>query len=380
MSSQRDYYEVLGVARSATTDEIKKAYRRIALKNHPDRNPGDDEAVERFKEASEAFDVLGNDAKRSRYDQFGHAGVSGAGGGAGFQDLGDIFSSFGDIFESFGFGGGAGRGRSGARRGASLQAAVEIDLTEAATGCTRELHISRHETCDICEGSGSRPGSQPTVCATCGGHGQVIQAQGIFRMQTTCPACRGKGKTVSDPCSDCNGSGRTMKDVVRDVKIPPGIDSGMQLCLRGEGESGTGGGPRGDLYVDIDVRPHSLFQRDGMDLKCRVPVTFSQAALGADIEVPTLTAPETVTLRAGTQPGTITRLRGRGMPDPRASHRRGDLLVEFQVDVPKSLNSRQEELLRELAELEEADVTPHRRSFFDQVRDFFAGSDDEDAD
>lgn len=375
MPTQRDYYDVLGVARNASADELKKAYRKIALKNHPDRNPGDEEAVERFKEASEAFDVLGDDAKRSRYDQFGHAGVSGAGGGGGFQDVGDIFSAFGDIFENFGFGGG--RSRGGGRRGASLQASAEIDLTEAATGCTRELHISRHEVCETCDGSGARPGSKATTCSTCGGHGQVIQAQGLFRVQTTCPACRGEGKTVSNPCVDCSGSGRTMQEVVREVKIPSGIDNGMQLCLRGEGEAGTKGGGRGDLYVDIEVRPHPLFERDGMDLMCRVPVTYSQAALGAEIEIPTLNGRQEFSVKPGTQPGSITRLRGKGMPDPRSGRRVGDLLVEVQVEVPHKVSGRQEELLRELAELEEADVMPQRSSFFDQVKEFFGGGDDD---
>jgi len=376
MSSQRDYYEVLGVARDASAAEIKKAYRKIALKNHPDRNPGDEEAVERFKEASGAFEVLSDDGKRSRYDQYGHAGVSGAGGG-GFQDVGDIFSAFGDIFEGFGFNSSGGRSRGGSRRGASLQASAQIDLTEAATGCTRELHISRREPCETCDGSGARPGSKSVSCSTCGGHGQVIQAQGFFRVQTTCPACNGEGKTTSNPCVDCSGSGTAMKDVVREVKIPGGIDNGMQLCLRGEGEAGAKGGARGDLYVDIEVKPHPLFERDGMDLMCRVPVTYSQAALGADIEIPTLNGRLDFTLSPGTQPGTITRIRGKGMPDPRTGRRVGDLLVEVQVEVPQKVNGRQAELLRELAELEEADVMPERRSFFDQVKEFFAGSEHE---
>lgn len=375
MPAQRDYYEVLGVARDASAGEIKKAYRKIALKNHPDRNPGDDEAVERFKEASEAFDVLSDDTKRSRYDQYGHAGLSGAGGG-GFQDVGDIFSAFGDIFDSFGFGGG-GQSRGGGRRGSSLQARAEIDLIEAATGCTRELHISRHEPCETCDGSGARPGSKPVTCSTCAGHGQVVRSQGFFQVQTTCPACRGAGESISSPCVDCGGKGRQMQDIVREVKIPAGIDSGMQLCLRGEGEVGTRGGSRGDLYVDIEVRSHPLFERDGMDLMCRVPVTYSQAVLGADIEIPTLNGRLDFNIPAGTQPGSVTRIRGKGMPDPRTGSRVGDLLVEVQVEVPRKFNARQEELLRELAELEEADVTPHRKSFFDQVKEFFGAGEDE---
>ena len=378
MPTPQDYYDVLGVARNASASEVKSAYRKIALKNHPDRNPGDETAVERFKEASEAFDVLGDEHKRSLYDQFGHAGVSGTGrGGSGFQDVGDIFSAFGDIFENFGFGGGSsGRSRRG-RRGSSLQARAEIDLTEAASGCSRELHISRHEPCETCEGSGNRPGSKSVSCSTCGGHGQVIQAQGLFRVQTTCPACRGEGKTISNPCVDCSGSGRTLKDVVREVKIPAGIDDSMQLCLRGEGEAGTQGGSRGDLYVEVQVRPHPLFERDGMDLMCRVPVTYSQAVLGAALEIPTLKGRYDFDLPAGTQPGTVTRLRGKGMPDPRTGRRVGDLLVEIQVEVPRKTSHSQKELLRELAELEKTNVMPEHKSFFAQVKEFFGGSEED---
>ncbi len=376
MTAQRDYYEVLGVSRTAAPDEIKKAYRKLALKFHPDRNPDNEEAVASFKEASEAFDVLSDTEKRARYDRFGHAGMKGAGNG-GFQDVNDIFSAFGDVFEGFGFnfGGGAsgGRRRSGGSQGASLQTTIRIDLTEAYAGCRRELHISRHETCESCSGSGARSGSSAVACRTCGGQGKVIQSQGFFRVQTVCPACRGQGKTINDPCGDCSGSGRTMKDVVREVVIPSGIDSGMQLCLRGEGEVGANGGPRGDLFVDIEVRPHTLFQRDGHDIMCRVPVTFAQAALGADIEIPTLMGPETISLKAGTQPGEVTRLRGRGMPDPRGGGRIGDLLVEIQVEVPRKLSSEQEDLLRQLADLDHKNVMPHSKSFFEKVKAFFSG-------
>ena len=378
MTSERDYYEVLGVSRSASADEIKKAYRKLALKYHPDRNQGDDEAVAKFKEASEAFDVLSDSTKRSRYDQFGHAGVSGAaGGGAGFGDVNDIFSAFGDLFEGFGFGNAGGSRRRGAKRGSSLQATVRIELPEAATGCKRELHINRHEECDTCHGSGAKPGTDKINCSTCGGHGQVIQSQGFFRVQTTCPACRGEGQTIEYPCDDCSGSGRVMKEVVREVTIPAGIDTGMQLCLRGEGEAGSRGGPRGDLYVDIEVKPHKLFERDGDDLRCRVPITYTQAALGAEVEIPTLSGRQTLEVQPGTQPGSVTKLRGQGMPDPRGSSHIGDLLVEVQVEVPRKMTSRQEELLRELAELEDKDVMPHRKTFFEQVKDFFSGEDDD---
>ncbi len=389
MAAQRDYYEVLGVARNASPDELKKAYKKLALKYHPDRNPDDEEAVTHFKQAAEAFEVLSDADKRARYDRLGHAGVKGAGGGGGFHDVNDIFSAFGDLFEGFGFqfggsgGGASGRragGRSGATRGESLQATVRIDLPEAFSGCKRELKITRHESCDTCQGSGCKPGSSPKKCTTCGGQGQVIQSQGFFRFQTTCPGCRGRGTVVKDSCVSCNGQGRILKEVTREVSIPAGVDSGMQLCLRGEGETGLNGGPRGDLYVDIDVKKHALFLREGQDLMYRLPLTFAQAALGAEIEIPTLKGRETMKIKPGTQPGEVNRLRGMGMPDPRGGNgKAGDLLVEVQVEIPRKLTSEQEELLRKLADLDHKDVMPQRKSFFEQVKTFFSGeaSDDE---
>lgn len=379
--AQRDYYEVLGVARDASESEIKKAYRKLALKHHPDRNQGDDEAVEIFKEASEAYDVLSDSQKRQRYDQYGHAGVSGAAGrgGGGFGSVNDIFSAFGDIFEGFGGGGGGGRrGRSGARRGASLETTVVLDLPEAASGCKRELEIRRREPCGNCSGSGSAPGSEAVTCTTCGGQGQVIQAQGFFRVQTTCPNCRGEGKMVKNPCIDCEGSGRKMKTSVLEINIPAGVDNGMQMPIRGEGEAGIKGGPRGDLLVNFQVREHPLFQREDQDLMCLVPVSYSQAALGAEIEVPTLDGKETLTIDPGTQPGTEFRLRGKGMADPNGRRGVGDLIVEIQLEVPRKVNGRHEELLRELAELDQANVMPHHKSFFEHVKNFFAGDDDEE--
>ena len=382
MAAQRDYYEVLGVDRGASAEEIKKAYRKLALKYHPDRNPDDAEAIDRFKEAAEAFDVLSNAEKRAVFDRYGHAGLKGTNGGrrsasGGFQDLGDIFSAFGSIFEGFEFssGGGSGGRRGGAAQGASLQTTVRIDLTEAYSGCRRELQISRHETCETCHGSGAKAGTSPVECRTCGGQGKVIQSQGFFRVQTVCPACRGRGTVVKDACPDCSGSGRVIRDVRREVTIPAGVDTGMQLCLRGEGEAGLNGGPRGDLIVDIEVRPHNLFQRDGHDLMCRVPVTFAQAALGGEIEIPTLAGRENMAIKPGTQPGEVTRLRGRGMPDPRGGGRIGDLLVEIQIEVPRKLTAEQEDLLRQLAELDHKHVMPHRKSFFEQVKQFFAPDD-----
>lgn len=384
MATQTCYYEILSVTRTSSDSEIKKAYKKLAIKFHPDRNQGDESAVEKFKEASEAFDVLSDPTKRARYDQFGHAGVQGAagrgGGGGGFHDVNDIFSAFGDIFEGFGFGGGGGgrsRGRSGAKKGASLETTIVLELPEAASGCTRELEVSRRETCETCDGSGAKAGSQAVNCNTCGGHGQVIQSQGFFRVQTTCPACKGEGKTVKDPCDDCSGSGRTMKTTTLEINIPGGVDNGMQMPIRGEGEAGVKGGPRGDLHVNFKVKDHPLFKRDGLDLLCRVPISYSQAALGADIEVPTLTGRESLSVKPGTQPGTVTRMRHKGMPDPNGRHSVGDLLVELQIEVPKKVDARQEKLLRELAELEKANVMPQRTSFFDHVKSFFGG-DEED--
>jgi molecular chaperone DnaJ len=374
MSGDRDYYEVLGVDRSATPEELKKAYRKLAGKYHPDRNPGDAEAVARFKEASEAFEVLNDAQKRARYDQYGHAGVKGAGGGgAGFQDIGDIFSAFGDLFEGFGFQSSSRGGRSQGR-GGDIRMSLTVDLPEAFNGCRRDIRIARLEPCESCQGSGCRPGSSPMKCGTCKGHGQVLQQQGFFRMQTACPACRGRGTVVRDACQDCSGQGRRRREVVRNVTVPAGIDNGMQLCLRGEGEAGPNGGGRGDLYVDIEVRQHPLFDRDNQDLLFTLPITFAQAALGAEIEIPTLRGRESLKIRPGTQPGESARLRGFGMPDPSGrSTRVGDLVVRIQVEVPRKLTSEQEDLLRKLAELDHKNVMPQRKSFIDQVKAFFSG-------
>jgi len=380
MATQRCYYEVLGVIRTATPEELKKAYKKLAIKHHPDRNPDDDEATNAFKEAAEAYEILNDAQKRARYDQFGHAGVKGAGGGGGgFHDVNDIFGAFGDLFEQFGGGGGSrgGRRASGGSRGESLQTKIRIDLTEAFNGCKRELRISRHEACDKCQGSGCKAGTSPKKCATCGGQGQVIQSQGFFRFQTTCPGCRGRGSVVKDSCPSCNGQGRMMKEIVREIAIPAGIDSGMQMCLRGEGEAGLNGGQRGDLFVDIEVKKHPLFQREGQDLMYRLPITFAQAALGAEIQIPTLKGQETLKVKPGTQPGEVNRLRGFGMPDPRGGNSKtGDLLVEIQVEVPRRLSPEQEDLLRKLANTDHKDVMPHSTSFFEKVKSFFSSQEE----
>lgn len=374
MATKRDYYEVLGVEKTASIDDIKRAYKKLAAKYHPDRNPGDESAVVAFKEAAEAFDVLGNADKRARYDRFGHAGVEGNAGG--FGDVGDIMDAFGEMFGDL-FGGRRGGGGSRARRGNSLQTSLTIELLEAAVGCSRDLEIEKQVSCVTCNGTGAKPGTSPQSCDYCGGRGQVVQSQGFFRVQTTCPACRGKGKIVRDKCTDCRGTslvGRTSKIT---VKVPAGVDNGMQLCLRGEGEAGENGGPAGDLFVDIRVKPHSLFQREGTHLTCQVPITFAQAALGTELDIPILTGKHHVTVAPGTQPGEILRLRGYGMPDPHGGPR-GDMHVQFLVEVPRKINKKQEELLRQMAELDEKQVSPHRKSFFESVKEFFGATESND--
>jgi molecular chaperone DnaJ len=377
MAQKRDYYEILGVERTASLDVIKRSYKKLAAKYHPDRNPGDAEAVERFKEAAEAFDVLSNPEKRERYDRFGHAGVNGPSGG-GFHDVNDIFDAFGDLFGDFGMFGGGRRSRGrGVRRGAHLRTSLTIELSDAAEGCTRTIEIERRELCDTCDGSGARPGSTPETCHYCGGVGQVVQTQGFFRLQTTCPACGGAGQVIRDKCPQCAGSGRQLKPVKLEVKVPAGVDNGMQLCLRGEGEPGPGGGPRGDLYVDLRVKSHPLFEREGRNLICQIPVTYTQLCLGAEIDVPLLRGRHTLTIPAGTQPDEAFRLAGKGLPDPHGGPR-GDLFVHLHLEVPRKLDERQEELLRELAEHEKTNVSAHRKGFFEKLRDYFSLDEEQD--
>ena len=369
MSSKRDYYEVLQVTKTATATEIKKSYKKLALQFHPDRNPDDESATEKFKEAAEAYDVLSDEDKRRRYDQYGHAGVQGAGArGGGFHDVGDIFDAFGDLFEGFGFGGRSSR-RRGPARGSDLKMSIELDLIEAARGVEKEIEVPRKKNCERCGGSGSEPGHDPETCDYCGGHGQVVQSQGFFRVQTTCPSCRGSGQVVRHKCNDCYGSGREDEVVYRTVTIPAGIDTGQHLCLRGEGEVGAKGGPRGDLYLEIRVAEHSIFHREGPHLLCEVPITYSQAALGATVNVPLIDGQEELDIPAGTQPGQMFKLRGKGMPDP-SGRPRGDLHIEIKVMVPKKLNDEHRELLEQLAEIEHADVHPHQKSWFEKLKEF----------
>jgi molecular chaperone DnaJ len=376
MATKRCYYEVLQVARTASDGEISTSYRKLAVKYHPDKNPGDEEAVVKFKEAAEAYEVLSDKDKRARYDRFGHAGVDGPQGGSPhFSDVNDIFEAFGDIFGDMFGGRGGGRGRR-AQQGADVRADVTLDLLEAARGVTKEINFHRHAKCGDCGGSGAKKGSKPEKCRYCGGRGQVVQSTGIFRLQTTCPACQGSGTTISDPCGTCRGEGAVLERVAREVPIPAGVDSGTRLRITGEGDPSSSGGPAGDCYLFITVREHSLFQRDGQHLICSVPVGYSQVALGATIEVPTLDGREELKIPAGTQPGEVFRLKGRGMPDPRVRGR-GDILVHVHLEVPTKLTKRQEQLLRELAEEEKVNVGAHSKSFFDKLKEYFTGDEAE---
>lgn len=369
MANKRCYYEVLGVDRSATDDQISEAYRNRALKYHPDRNPDDEEAVAKFKEAAEAFEVLSHAEKRTRYDRYGHAGLGGPGGGAPqFHDVGEIFEAFGGIFSDL-FGGGGGRGRH-IRRGADIRCQVALSLLEAAHGTAREVHFKRHEKCDTCGGSGARPGTKAEHCPYCGGRGRVVQSTGIFSMQTTCPSCHGSGTVIRSPCSACRGGGFVTKRVTRKVVFPAGVDDHTQMRLSGEGEPSLEGGPPGDCYVLISVMEHPLFEREGQHIICQIPISYSQAALGAQIEVPTLDGREEIEIPAGTQHGKVFKLRGRGMPDPR-HHTRGDLLVQIHIEVATKLDVQHEEILRRLAEYEKRDVTPKRKSFFKKLKNYF---------
>jgi molecular chaperone DnaJ len=373
--AKRDYYEVLSVTRTATDGEISSSYRKLAVKYHPDKNPGDEEAVAKFKEAAEAYEVLSDAEKRARYDRFGHAGVDGPGGGSPhFGDVNDIFEAFGDIFGDIFGGGGRGRSRR-PQSGADVRADVTLDLREAAKGSTKEIQFSRHARCKECGGSGAKKGSKPEQCRYCGGRGQVIQSTGIFRLQTTCPACHGAGTMISDPCGACRGEGAVLERVTREVTIPAGVDTGTRLRITGEGDPApTSGGSPGDCYCFITVRDHPLFQRDGQHLVCRFPISYSQAALGATLEVPTLDGRHELEIPAGTQHAQVFRIRGEGMPDPRVRGR-GDLLVQVNVEIPTKLSKRQEQLLRDLADEEKTNVSAQHKSFFDKVKEYFTGDD-----
>jgi len=377
-TTKRDYYDILGVQRTASSEEVKSAFRRMAKQYHPDRNPGDAECEQKFREAAEAYEVLSDEEKRRRYDRYGHAGLEGA-GVHDFRSAEDIFSSaFHEFFGGSGlFGDIFGPRRRGPRPGSDLLVRLDIELEEAARGSTRTVEIRRQEYCPTCDGSGAKPGTRPKTCDYCGGRGQVVTARGFFQMATTCPACGGEGQRIADPCSSCKGSGRAVHEAEVQVPIPPGVDTGTVLQLRGQGEPGDPGGPRGNLRVQIRVRPHAFFSREGNDLVCQVPISFSQAALGAEVEVPTLDGPTMLEIPRGTQSGEVFKLRGRGMPDINGRGR-GDELVEVALETPKRLSTRQEELFRELAELDHHNVSPRRKSFLEKLRDFFTEADDEE--
>lgn len=370
--SKRDYYEILGVNRDASEEEIKKAYRKLAMKHHPDRNPDNPKAEDHFKEAKEAYEILCDGQKRAAYDQYGHAGVEqGAGMGGGFGGAGGGFAdAFGDIFGDI-FGGG--RARSNVYRGADLQYNLEISLEEAARGTDTKIRIPTQEECETCHGTGAKPGTQPTTCATCGGHGQVRMQQGFFSIQQTCPKCHGSGKIVANPCADCHGVGRVKQHKTLSVRIPAGVDEGDRIRLSNEGEAGVNGGPTGDLYVVIHLKAHSVFQRDHNDLHCEMPISFSTAALGGEIEIPTLDGHAKIKIPAETQTGKVFRLRGKGIQGVR-THAPGDLLCHVQIETPVSLTERQKELLRELEALNLEDGARHNpkaKSFMDKVKAFF---------
>jgi molecular chaperone DnaJ len=364
---------VLGVARDAADGDIKKAYRRLAMKYHPDRNPDDVEATSLFREASEAYEVLCDGEKRRAYDQFGHSSVDGSGAGAGFAggNFGDIFSDvFGDIFGAAGS-----RGRSSVRRGADLRYTLELDLEQAVRGDDVEIKIPVLSACEPCDGTGSEPGTQPSTCPDCGGAGQIRVAQGFFSLQQTCPRCRGGGQIVTDPCSECGGRGVVDKRKTLNVRIPAGVDTGDRIRLAGEGEAGLQGGPTGDLYVQIEVREHPIFTRDGRNMFCEVPINFVDAALGGELEVPTLDGRVKLKIPAETQTGKLFRLRGKGVTPVRGGGV-GDLLCKVMVETPVNLTDRQKELLREFqSSVSDGGEThsPKGSSWFKGVRDFFDG-------
>ncbi len=367
--AKRDYYEVLGVGRDASVDDIKKAYRKIAVQNHPDRNPGDKEAEDRFKEAAEAYEVLSNAEKRKAYDQFGFAGVEGMGGGPGsqgfssaFRDFEDIFGDFSGIFESF-FGGGGTRGRGGRRggpaRGSDLRYDLEISFTDAAFGTKVEVAYEREAPCEACGGTGATSGSGRKTCPTCGGAGQVRRSSGFFSVASVCPTCNGDGTVVDNPCSSCNGNGVVKKRQRVKVTIPAGIANGQRITIPRQGDAARQGGEPGDLHVVVHVLPHKHFERQGNDIYCAVPISFTQAALGADIQVPTLNGKRArVKIPAGTQHGKVLRLKNEGIPVVNSS-RRGDMYIKIHVDVPKRVSGRAKDLLKELADLEGEESNPN---------------------
>ncbi|MGE5322780.1 MAG: molecular chaperone DnaJ [Actinomycetota bacterium] len=371
--AKRDYYEVLGVTRTATEQEIKSSYRKLAMQYHPDRNPGNNQAEEKFKECTEAYSILIDAEKRQRYDQFGHAGVNGGGGGfsgfdpANFQDFSDIF---GDIFSDF-FGVNVGGGRRGRpQRGGDARADVTLTFEEAAFGKKANVKVRSYQTCDHCKGTGSAAGKGPSTCSTCGGRGQVRFQQGFFSIARTCPACGGMGRVITDPCSKCKGEARVMKERMVEVSVPPGVEDGTRIRYQGQGDSGGIGGQPGDLYIVLHVKPHPFFEREGKDLYCSVPISFAQAALGAEIVIPTLDGEHNLKVPEGTQTATTFRIRGKGLHALQSSGK-GDLFVRVRVQTPSKLTKKQRELLEELAGTFSVENKPEPRSLFEKVKEIF---------
>jgi len=380
--AKRDYYEILGVARNVSEQDLKSAYRRMAKEYHPDRNAGDKDAERRFKELNEAYEALKDPQKRAAYDQFGHAAFEGGMGGRGPHGFGpDFASSMSDIFDDlFGEfmggrrGGGAGqRTRSGRERGADLRYNLDITLADAYAGKTAEIIVPSSVSCETCSGTGAKAGSKPKACATCGGHGKVRASQGFFTIERTCPACQGRGEMIDDPCSACHGSGRVTRERKLSVNIPAGVEDGTRIRLAGEGEAGLRGGPSGDLYIFLSIAPHAFFQRDGADVFCKVPISMTTAALGGQIEVPTLEGATTrVKVPEGTESGKQFRLKGKGMPVLR-SKVMGDMYIQVDVETPKNLTRRQRELLEEFEKESHRETSPESAGFFSRVKDFFEG-------
>ena len=370
---KRDYYEILGVQRAASDQEIKSAYRKLALQHHPDRNPNNPDSEDKFKEASEAYAVLADSEKRSLYDRFGHAGVGG--GGAGFdastvQDFSEIFGEFFGFGDIFGGGGSRGRARTRAQRGADLREDITLEFEEAAFGTETKVTYRRHESCETCHGSGSAQGKAPTTCRSCGGRGQVRYQQGFFSIARTCPSCQGAGSVISDPCSKCRGEGRTIQQKVIDAKVPAGVEDETRIRFTGLGEAGVHGGPHGDLYVVLHVKEHPFFERRGNDLHCVIPISFTQAALGTEIQVPTLEAEHALKIPEGTQSGAVLKVRGKGVPVLNG-HGKGDLFVEVRVQTPGKLSKRQRELLQELQGITQVENKLERRSILGKMKDMF---------